>query len=98
MTLHERSGGVRLGRRMADGIQEFGCWNSGIQVNIQEFKQNSRWRASAEGPSDFADSRLRPELRGVPDNDEMMTAGGYVTDRRQQWAEIPAEGKASERA
>ena len=31
------------------GIQEFGCWNSGIRVNIQEFKQNSEMASLSRG-------------------------------------------------
>ena len=44
-----RSGVVRLGKRMIAGIQEFGCWNSGIRVNIQEFKQNSEMASLSRG-------------------------------------------------
>ena len=78
-------------RNLAAGIQEF-------ESTFRNSSRIRRWRASAKEPSDFADSRLRPRLQGVPDNDEMMTAGGYVTDRRQHWAEIWAEGRASEGA
>ena len=69
MELRGRSGAVHLGRRRVAGIREF-------EFTFRNSRRIQGWQASAKGPRDFADNRLRPGPHGAPVGDEKMTAEG----------------------